>query len=89
MSENELKAKRIIRRIEKVSQEFSNSTKIRGISNEIWSNYYQTMMRLGSKLKATGIKYNPRSRNYPIEFRQLFISTNNETKNKIDGCINT
>lgn len=84
MNENEIKAIKIMRRIEKVSQEFSQSTKIRGISNEIWTNYYQTMMRLGTKLKQTGIKYKPRSRNYPIEFRQLFIRTNNETINK--GC---
>lgn len=74
MSENEIKASKIMRRIEKVSQEFSGSVRIRGISNDQWTHYYATMMRLGNKLKQTGVKYKPRSKNFPIEFRMLFIN---------------
>lgn len=72
MIDSELKAKRLIRRIEKTSQSFWLFSKTKGISNSEWTNYYLSVMSLGKKLKDTGFKYNPRSSRYPVEFRELF-----------------
>lgn len=72
MSDNELKAKRLIRRIEKSSQSFWMFSKTKGISHNEWMNYYSSMMALGKRLKDTGFKYNPRSSRYPVEFREIF-----------------
>lgn len=70
--DNELKAKKLMKRIEKISQAFWNErTQVR-ISHKEWCVYYFNMMRAGERLKATGVKYNPRSKRYPLEFMELF-----------------
>lgn len=69
---NELKAKKLIKRIEKLSSAYWMNFKVQGINHTEWCKYYFFMMRSGEKLKSMGVKYQPRSKRYPVEFKELF-----------------
>lgn len=68
---NELKAKKLIKRIEKLSSDFWLEN-AHGIDHRNWCAFYFNMMRAGEALKKLGVKYNPRSKRYPCEFIGLF-----------------
>lgn len=72
MSETEIKAKKLMKRIERLSQDYWFSFKMKGINHAEWCKYYFNMMRAGERLKALGVEYKPRSKRYPVEFRELF-----------------
>lgn len=69
---NELKAKKIIKRIERISADYWTKQSQVRVSNREWCVFYFNMMRAGERLKALGVKYNPRSKRYPSEFVELF-----------------
>jgi len=71
MSENQIKAKRIMRRCQKLAAEFWLFFDVNGIHHGEWCKFYNQIMAYGQKLKALETDWKPKSPRYPVEFREL------------------
>ena len=78
MTTEEVQVRKLVKRIERMSIDFWMFAEVRGINNREWTLYFERMMIAGRKLKAINPEFKPRSKRYPVEFRELFLGSKNE-----------